>query len=202
MRFSLWWSCRDLRDYDIVYQPFEGTYYLHLQGNTHLDIALADSHVNVSVSKQHWPTVRCWSGALPVVCFICEHCCVRYTGIQSERFRLATVFFEVWSWSEDLTTLLHSSTLITGRLGLGSLNRACIVVLTHFCPTRSRPLLYTFWFLICLPVFCFVTHMYEAEILSDFFFAWMWNLVTRVKGRTLIGSVWEQEAEETGPKRK
>jgi hypothetical protein len=56
----------------------------------------------MSESKQHWPTVACWPGALPVACFIGEY---RSATVM---FMAAFRLFDVWSPNEDLTTVLLS----------------------------------------------------------------------------------------------
>jgi hypothetical protein len=86
----------------------------------------------ISALKQHWLTFMCWLGPLAAVPFIWKHFSARCSSMYYECWKLATAFFIIWSWTENLTSVLHSFAwvefyYIRCRQGQGSLITATLL---------------------------------------------------------------------------
>jgi hypothetical protein len=60
--------------------------------------------LTLSPSVNHWPTVICWPGVLPVVRFVCKCCSRTATSLH------ASSPLHIWTSSEYFTTVLYYST--------------------------------------------------------------------------------------------
>jgi hypothetical protein len=112
------------------------------------DGPLNQHSVVLFASKQHWPTVTCLPGVLPIALHVSESPDARHTSMYCDCYKLATARFNVGSSSEELMAVLYSYAQaglpISHRRGQGSLNCGASIDATETQLAMEK--MYVLWF--------------------------------------------------------